>query len=311
MVLSIFKLREKKKKLKNFEEFLEATKTITMINLKKFLKKNKENTVAFKELLGFFLLILEETTKKNFTSLPPKEEVFLFGKKNNQAQKQKKCLWLIINSNFGFCGDYNSYLNSIVKKKIKKNDQIIAFGNQVTQFFPKEKIVRLENETFNDKEVFNRLNNVSLFLLDYFIKNDFDNCQIVYTDLKPNWNLEVKIIDFFPLSQFFTKCEWKKIIPYELVTINEVKNIEIMNYEPKKEIIFQDCLPFFLNSLFYYLFLRTQFVENFLRKNYVESALENTENLIKENNRFLNNYRQQRITNEIIEIISALEVVVG
>jgi F-type H+-transporting ATPase subunit gamma len=84
-----------------------------------------------------------------------------------------------------------------------------------------------------------------------------------------------------------------------------------MNYEPKKEIIFQNYLPLFLNSLLYYLFLRTQVVENLLRKSNIENALENTENLLKQNNRFLNHLRQQKITNEIIEIISALEVILG
>ena len=309
MVLSIFKLREKKKKLTNFEEFLETTKTVTLINLKKFLKKNKENTVSFKEFLSFFVSILKELTKQNFFTSLTNEEVFLFGRKETK-KNQKKCLWLIINSNFGFCGDYNSFLNKMVKKEIKENDQIIAFGSKVMQFFSKEQIVRLENEVLSEEEVFNRFNAVGLFLLEFFRKNDFDVCRIAYTDLSVNWRLKAKIIEFFPLRQFFLKHEWEKIIDHKLAIIKE-ENVEIMNYEPKKEIIFQNYLPLFLNSLLYYLFLRTQVVENLLRKSNIENALENTENLLKQNNRFLNHLRQQKITNEIIEIISALEVILG
>ena len=97
----------------------------------------------------------------------------------------------------------------------------------------------------------------------------------------------------------------KQLLPIEKVKVNELQFDFI--YEPAKEIIIDTLLNRYLKANLYHILIEAYTSEIAARRNAMDNANSNASDLIDDLTIHLNNLRQQKITEELTEIIGSIE----
>lgn len=313
---SIIQLQERLKYLKNFTYLVEIIKLISVTKLNKSLRVFYKNNFFFQELGTIFSEIIEKKNslfweKKNSFLTKQKEEE-LFSSKEN-----KKTLWVVIHSDFGFCSNYNSNLGKIMNQVLKNNDEIIVIGSLGINFYPKTKIRRFFKNSFFD------FTKTETFVsnLDYFIKfllmtiseKNFEVTKLVFNELKVStFSFKSVIRSFIPLSVSTFRLFLSQFVQTKDKFIKNKNNPffkEVVTFEPCFNLFMELFKNFFLSCFFQKVFCSTKIAEIFTRRMVTENALDNLGTLEKKLTREFNIFRKEKITREMIEIINALKVV--
>ncbi len=224
---------------------------------------------------------------------------------NPYAKKReiKKVLLVIIASNRGLCGAFNS---NVVKKTIelvdtkykkqfeKENVDFFIFGKKGEEILSaksyKKNIVNSNHKIF-DKINFEKIIPDVNFLMSSFIEEKYDKIDIIYNSFKNAASQIIKNENFLPISI-------------------ELKNKTINNdyiFEPNEEDIMKILVPKSLKIQIYKSLLDSIASEHGARMTAMHKATDNATEMIKQLKLNYNKARQSIITNEIIEIVSGAE----
>ncbi|WGH27945.1 MAG: ATP synthase F1 subunit gamma [Candidatus Bostrichicola ureolyticus] len=200
--------------------------------------------------------------------------------------KSLKKLLIVISSNRGFCGSFNSSIIKETLKIINTNVVLLTIGTKCKNFF-------LDKKFFIYKDLSKILNlnlnfkNVSIIvdnLLKEFYDGNFNCIELIY-------NKNKKIIK----KQFLPICEIKK-------ELNNSYSI----FEPSSNKILNYIITLKLKITFLKVLLESSASEHTERMIAMHQAKENALNLKFKLELIYNKARQTNITKEILEIISGL-----
>ncbi|WP_434343432.1 ATP synthase F1 subunit gamma [Mycoplasma sp. 06067-C1-B144P-99-0482-3] len=261
--------------VKNISKITNAMQLVASAKLRKISKKVIDTHNYVSEVYSLFNDIIRQTNKSVFL----KETDF----------KANKTLWVVINSNLGLCGGYNSNVNKLVLQNLKLEDEIFAIGSKAVLFFRSKKI-KIKNQitdidiSFTNKKA----RSISNDLLDMYINHEFDEIKIVYTKFINNVTFEPTIIRIFP------------IIKLE----NKFKHSQSLIFEPDAEQILNSTILIYVNAIIYGTIIESQVSEQASRRTAMENATNNGKNLEQTLSLKYNRQRQGAITQEISEIVS-------
>ncbi len=228
---------------------------------------------------------------------------------NPYANKRdlEKVLIVVIASNRGLCGAFNSF---IVKRAMKvavedygnlmqqgKVD-FYAIGKRGSEFLRKNKypLAGVKNELF-DNLTFDNVMPVAEEIMDQFVAGEYDRVMLVYNQFK---NAAVQILT---TEQF---------LPVLIPEKEEGDSIYAdYIYEPSKEYIIRELIPRSLKIQFYKALLDSHAAEHGARMTAMHMATDNATDLLRELNLNYNKARQAAITNELLEIVSGAEALKG
>ena len=218
--------------------------------------------------------------------------------------KEDKVLLVVITSNKGLCGAFNS---NIIKKAVElgqskyaeqyKNGNLSYFtiGKKGTDFFQSKgyPVYGYNNDILEDisfKNAFPVIRQV----MDSFLNKEFDKIEIIYNKFK---NAAVQLLT---VDQF---------LPVDPNMENIEESTEQYNYifEPSKELIIQELIPNSLRTQFYEALLESLAAEHGARMTAMHKATDNATDMIKDLQLTYNKARQASITNEILEVVSGAE----
>ena len=219
----------------------------------------------------------------------------------NKVREPKNILIVLITSDKGLCGGFNS--NLIKKTKLlledKYNEQFRA-GNVSLLVCGKKGYDAYKNVTENintdHQNIFSDLNfessaNISKYMMDSFLNEEYDVIECVYSQFK---NAATQI---YQSEQF---------LPIESLEAEEGDdsnmNVDYL-FEPDKIELIENLVPKILNTQFYRYLLDSNASEHGARMVAMDKATENANELLNELKLKYNRERQAAITNEILEIV--------
>ncbi len=229
---------------------------------------------------------------------------------NNKYLKKindsKKKLYVLISSSMGLCGSYNITICKFLLNLLDSNDDIIVIGqggfNYLRSCGYRKQIISFYRFDLNDN--FSMIESAigKKIISDYF-EGLYDNIFIVYTSYINALKFSPKIFSFLPIDKtFFTSIN--KINPNtDLNSLNQV-----ISYEPNKEKIFINFLLFFFSSFLHSCCIESTLCEFSARQSAMKNANDNVKKIKNELMVKYNQIRQEKITQEINEIISGRDI---
>ncbi|WP_313253534.1 ATP synthase F1 subunit gamma [Empedobacter sp.] len=217
-----------------------------------------------------------------------------------EEREVNKVLLVVINSNRGLCGGYNS---SIIKKVnallagelASKHVEILAIGKKANDTFSKTQTIYKNASSIWDNLNFADVAEIADDLVEKFTVGDFDQIRIIYNQFQ---NAAVQIVQ----DEQFLPVVLEK-------TEEEANNSAELDYifNPSKEEIFRDLIPQTLKTQLFKAVLDANASEHGARMTAMHKATDNASELQKGLKIQYNKARQAAITNEILEIVGGAE----
>jgi F-type H+-transporting ATPase subunit gamma len=289
-------LKEVRNRIKSVQSSQQITKAMKMVSAAK-LRRAQEAIIQMRpyakklqELLGNIVSDSEGGSGTKLALVRPVENV----------------LFIVITSDRGLCGAYNSNIIKLAKLTIQEkyasqaargNVFIWSIGKKGYEHFAKNGFK--VSDTF--KDIFLSLNfeNVQACAqkaVNSFLDKEFDAVEIVYSEFKNAATLKFVTEQFLPIP----KVEHKP---------GATKNDFI--FEPAKEQLIAELMPKILNTQLYKAVLDAHASEHGARMTAMDKASENANEILRSLRISYNRARQAAITTELTEIVAGAAALQG
>lgn len=219
------------------------------------------------------------------------------------AREEKKVLIVVISSDRGLCGSFNTTVIKGVLRLIdekysaqhaKGNVTVLPVGRKATDFFTKRKFQTVTDyATLYSSLTFENVSNAMDYIIEAFKAGKYDKVELVYNEFK---NVATQILRTEQLLP---------IIPAQ-TTDNNANQTDYI-YLPNQEEIITGLIPKSLKVQFFKALLDSSAAENGARMTAMDKATENAGELLKQLRLTYNRTRQAAITKEILEIVGGAE----
>ena len=223
-----------------------------------------------------------------------------------EVREETKAVDLIlITADRGLCGAFNSSIIKHTERKVEEFQNrgikvnLHLIGRKGVQYFEKYgkglNIVSSFDQVFRKTVDFSAVKEVGQKVKERFLKGETDKVILLHNQLKTKTSYFVQEKVFLPLSEILVEeiPEGQEVV-YEL----EVKSIEKF---------IENLLQRYLNFQLYRAMLESNAAEQAARMMAMENATRNAEDAIKKWTHLYNVARQESITNELIDIVNAVE----
>lgn len=228
--------------------------------------------------------------------------------KNRPAEK---VLIVVITSNRGLCGGFNSSVikavNQLIREKYpdqaaKGNVSLACIGKKGADFFKRSnlKMMATRSELW-DKLAYDGVAEFAGEILKLYAEEKIDKVEVVYNRFKNAATQVLTVDQLLPFNTEVskgttTKGKEKGIVPDYI-------------FEPSKEEIIENLIPYALKVRFYRSMLDSYAAEHGARMTAMHKATDNATEMIKSLKLSYNKARQAAITKEILEIVAGAEAI--
>ncbi|UUM20045.1 ATP synthase F1 subunit gamma [Mycoplasma sp. 1578d] len=266
----------------NTKKITKAMQLVATAKLQKS-KKDLENIRNYRNLL-------EDTFNELMKNVSLKELNAIFPLHSETSKK----LFIIISSDLGLCGSYNSNIYTQINQHLTSEDLVIfvgAKGYLYTHSLVKDKNIVQKYFAYGDNFNYALADSISKDALELFFAGKIKTINVIYTEFVNNIIQEAQTIQLFPFVVQGSESSLKA-------------NVE---FYPNAETILKNSIPLFISSMIYSFGNISKISEMASRRNAMENATENANELIKELGLEFNRKRQSLITQEITEIVSGAD----
>jgi F-type H+-transporting ATPase subunit gamma len=223
-----------------------------------------------------------------------------------EQRKPEKVVVVVITSNKGLCGAFNSNIikaaNHLIEEKYAEqnragNLQLICIGKKGNDQLGKHYPVAFSNEKLLDNPDFAELSAISDDLVMKFIHHEVDKVDIVYNQFLNAATQRVTVEEYLPVA------------PIEIDGEQNVTSDYII--EPSADQLLQELIPKILRTQLYKTLSDSIASEHGARMTSMTKATDNATEILRELRLKYNNARQSSITNELIEIVSGANALNG
>ena len=218
----------------------------------------------------------------------------------------EKVLIIVVTSDRGLCGGYNSNLIKLAKQLIKEkyssqqakgNVQVLPIGKKGFEHFTKNgfKVYDKYWDIFTGLS-FDKVQTAAKYAMDAFSNKEMDAVEVIYSEFK-NAGTQV-----FVAEQFLPVVKLPKIA-------GQKKSDFI--FEPAKEVLINELMPKILNTQLFKAVLDAHASEHGARMTAMDKASDNANELLKSLKISYNRARQAAITTELTEIVSGAAALNG
>lgn len=221
--------------------------------------------------------------------------------------EQEKVLLIVITSNRGLCGAFNSnviketvrVINAVYPEQYNSgNLQLLTIGKKGFDYFRKRdyKIFEDQSSLF-DELTFEASTLLAERVMKLFSDSEFDVIDIVYNQFRNAAVQDLKHERFLPVEK-----------PEEDESASE--NFDYI-FEPGRDEILLELIPKALKVQFYKSLLDSYVAEHGARMTAMHMATDNATEMINSLTLEYNKARQASITNQILEVVSGAEALKG
>ncbi len=218
-----------------------------------------------------------------------------------------KVLLILITSDRGLCGAYNTNLVKLTKSLVKEQyESQYLNGNVEVWGIGKKGLEGMQRAGFNTKETyrdlfhhlsFETIQEASAAAREAFVKGEFDVVELIYSEFKNAATQRFKVERFLPIP----KVENKE---------NTGKKSDFI-FEPGKVELITELMPKILNTQLFKAVLDANASEHGARMTAMDKASDNANELLRGLKITYNRARQAAITTELTEIVSGAAALNG
>lgn len=214
----------------------------------------------------------------------------------------KKVAYVIISSDRGLAGGYNSTVIKAAEREIdaRRNEgadySLILIGRKAESYF-RFRNYRID-ATFNgisDNPSYADAEKVGQVVADQFETGEVQEVVLVYTRFISMGNQQASVREFMPLTGVGAEAS------------DEERAQASYEFEPEPTTILENLLPRYVTARLYAALLDSAASEHASRQRAMKAATDNAEELIVKLSRIMNRARQDAITTEITEIVGGAE----
>ncbi|MDQ6758214.1 MAG: ATP synthase F1 subunit gamma [Bacteroidota bacterium] len=289
-------LKEVRNRIKSVQSTQQITKAMKMVSAAKLRKAQDAITQMrpyakkLQEMLGNIVSNADGDISMNLATVRPVEKVLV----------------IVVTSDRGLCGGYNSNLIKLAKQTIKEkysaqsakgNAEVLPLGKKGYEHFSKNnfKVVDHYWNIFADIS-FENVQKAAKFAMDAFASGQVDAVELVYSEFKN------AATQRFVSEQFLPVPKSEKI---------KGQKQQDFIFEPDKDVLIEELMPKILNTQLYKAVLDANASEHGARMTAMDKATENANELLKALKISYNRARQAAITTELTEIVSGAAALQG
>ena len=286
---SIEEIKKRRSTVNNIHKTTKAMELVSIAKTKKF-QKQLFSARTFKDsIYGIIKKILEEKEIQ-------KSELF------QDRSITGKTLWVIITSDMGLCGSYNSNIFKIMKSlpRSEKDIFIIKGIKGINGFKSKLNITaNIQYERINETDYIQISKEIEKETSLKFLNSEVDCVKIV-------WTKYINQISQIPVVSQLLPLTPETFEELDTTNIN-MNNHSIIEFEPSIKEVLKRLIPQYMVSTIYSSLVESTLSEYSSRRMAMENAKNNGEELIELLGIQYNKARQQKITQELTEIIAGSE----
>jgi F-type H+-transporting ATPase subunit gamma len=267
------------------EQITRAMHLISTSKMKKAISKYESNHVHFERV--------QSALKDIFAHTHELEHPWV------GASKGKRAAYIVIAADKGMCGGYNHNVLNLALEHMQQSTEryILTVGHMARAFFDRRGyMVDVEFLHVSQNPSLYNARNITSDILELFDNGIMDEVYVVYTKFISVMKQEPRVIKLLPLC----------IADLIDVAAETQYNAELF-YHPSPKEVFDILVPQYIIGLVYGCLVQSFASEQCARMTAMESATNNAEEMIDSLTKEYNRARQFAITNEISEIIGALE----
>ncbi len=220
------------------------------------------------------------------------------------AREAKKLALLVVTSDRGLCGSFNSGLTRAVYRFLNEHrgayEEITLFvvGRKGRDFFRRREIpIRKEYLGVLGSVSRHHAETVANDLVGGFLAGEFDEVQIAFNEFR---------------SAISQMVRFEKMFPIALESSGKTGGDDVdYLYEPSREEILATLLPKYVQTMIFRVLLESVAGEHGARMTAMDSATNNSVDMISRLTLKMNRARQATITTELTEIVSGAEALKG
>jgi len=280
-------LKEIRNRITSIKSTMQITSAMKMVSAAK-LKKAQDAIIAMRPY------------SSKLTELLQNLSATLDGDTGGAYSKQRevsKVLLVVVTSNRGLCGGFNSSITKEVVKTISEkytdvSVDLFAIGKKGADVLSKEyNVVATRNDIY-DELTFDNVAGIAEKLMNLFAEGTYDKIELVYNQFKNAATQLPQVEQFLPI---------KPIEGGEAITNSDYI------FEPSKLEIVEALIPKSLKTQLYKAIRDSFASEHGARMTAMHKATDNATDLRDELLLTYNKARQAAITNEILEIVGGAE----
>ena len=223
-----------------------------------------------------------------------------------QNDNPKKILLVVVASDRGLCGGFNTSINKFAEKFLKENKNvfeqldILIVGKRALDYFKRRDVEPVESILNLAKDVsYDLASGVADKLINSFTSGDYDEVRFVYNEFKSVLSQELTVEKILPVdikSSVFLSSE-KGSFSEDLI------------FEPSPEEMIDVLLKKHFSVQVYRILSESVAAEHAARMTAMDNATTNAKEMINTLTLTFNKLRQAAITTELTEICSGAEAI--
>jgi len=279
-------IRQVRKKIKSVTNVRKITKAMQLVSAIK-MKKAQAAAIEARPYQDN----IDEIIAKISASLDAKYSLLL----NTDDKAKQKDLVIVITSNKGLCGSFNFNLfRYMTRSGDWKNRDFVVIGKKAATLIPRfgSKVIA----DFSSNQPQNSVSAVFQLAIDGFLKGEYKNVYMIY-------NRFYSVLKIEPVEE--------KLLPFAYKTKAPMVKEKIEEYlvEPDPYKIIDALLRSYIEEKIRNAVIQSEAGEHSARMMAMKSATENANDVIFNLTLLRNKIRQEKITGELLDMITAKESV--
>ena len=279
-----------KRRIKSIRNTRQITKAMELVSASK-LRKASVHSLKSSEYYNLSLELLH--TLSNITEV---ERLEMFA-----TRTVKTKLYIVITSNSGLAGSYNSNTIKILTKNLSEDQakhistKVITIGNKAAQF-----VKRLSGHeliatypAFSNEPNANDIRPILNTIISGYKEKEFDEVSLIFTEFISTIKQNAKVVSLLPIKKDQFESHGKVTAAY--------------NFEPSIESVIEEIATRLIEAQLYHGVVESITSEHAMRMVAMKNATDNAKDLIEDYTLELNTARQAVITQELAEISGGVE----
>ncbi len=215
-----------------------------------------------------------------------------------QRRDEKKVELLVITSDRGLCGGFNTNVTKaadiFLKEKKESCEEVglSVIGRKARDYY-KRRDWEFKNEELNPGTTsFSQAESIARPVIDRYVEGDIDAVYVAYTEFQSAMTQNIVVKRLLPLEP---KALAEDEIPVEYI------------YEPSEDALLADIIPRYIYTQMFSMLLESIASEHGSRMTAMDSATNNATEMTAKLTLLYNRARQAAITTELMEIVSGAE----